>query len=234
MSLSSDLASLLLSFNCLMEQQMFQNYNGSLIMRSASSAGETVTKNNMDLAAHLSIPKRAETFNGISKDSQIDSINLNADLVGKARTFKNSVNLNDVNAYLLEDLSNGKQQNEQNQHQQQSFSTDSGLCVDLNHDVVDGSSNCSSMSLENLNNEYYKQSTAKINKTQFEAILRFILNDYMRLKKENESLNKELEMKNKSINILRTTMDECKDQLDVEKLSLQKKFNDLDNKKEVN
>jgi len=236
MNLSSDLASLLFSFNGLMDQQMFQNHNGSLIMRSASSAGETITKHNMDLAAHLSIPKRAETFNGTSKDSQIDSVNLNADLVAKARIFKNSVNLSDVNSYLVDELNNNKQYNQQNnqqKQQQQSFSADSGFCVDLNHDVVDGSSNCSSMSLEHLNNEYSKQSTAKINKSQLESILRFILNDYMRLKNENEVLNKELEIKNKSIDILRNTMDECKDQLDMEKLSLQKKFNDLDNKNEV-
>lgn len=217
-NLSADLTSLLYSFNGLYEQTLFNNINGNLIMRSASSAGETVTKYNTDASinAHLSIPKRAETFNGISKDSQtIDTINLNSDLASKSRDiFKNSIDLSDINPYLLS--------NESNQKQQQSSSADLN---NLNQDNG-SSSNCSSLSIEQLNK-------SKINKNHLENILRFILSDYMKLKTENQSLLKELEIKNKSIDLLRATMDECKDQLDFEKTSLQKKFNELD-KKEVN
>jgi hypothetical protein len=218
-NLSADLTSLLYSFNGLYEQTLFNNINGNLIMRSASSAGETVTKYNTDASinAHLSIPKRAETFNGISKDSQtIDTINLNSDLASKSRgIFKNSIDLSDINPYLLSN-------NESNNHQQQQ---QHGSSADLNQDAG-SSSNCSSLSIEQLNK-------SKINKNQLENILRFILSDYMKLKTENQSLLKELEIKNKSIDLLRATMDECKDQLDFEKTSLQKKFNELDKKEQV-
>jgi len=217
-NLSADLTSLLYSFNGLYEQTLFNNINGNLIMRSASSAGETVTKYNTDASinAHLSIPKRAETFNGISKDSQtIDTINLNSDLASKSRgIFKNSIDLSDINPYLLSN--NESNNNHQQQH---------GSSADLNQDAG-SSSNCSSLSIEQLNK-------SKINKNQLENILRFILSDYMKLKTENQSLLKELEIKNKSIDLLRATMDECKDQLDFEKTSLQKKFNELDKKEQV-
>ena len=46
-------------------------------MRSASSAGETVTKSGQE--AHASMPKRAETFNGASttKDPPMPTLNIN-------------------------------------------------------------------------------------------------------------------------------------------------------------
>lgn len=223
LNLSSDLASLLYSFNGVIEQSMYNNHNNNLIMRSASSAGETVTKYNPDLIAHLSVPKRAETFNGISKDSQIDLVNLNSELISKSRNYKNSIDLTDVKPYLLNDGSNKQQINST------SLSAESGLCSDLNQDIIDIGSNCSSSSLEQLN-EYKQTNATKMNKSQMENILRFVLNDYVRLRSENETLHKELEMKNKSIDLLRNTMDECKDQLNFEKISLQKKFNELDRK----
>jgi hypothetical protein len=42
-------------------------------MRSASSAGETVTKSNQEI--HITIPKRAETFNGASTTKDSTMIN---------------------------------------------------------------------------------------------------------------------------------------------------------------
>jgi hypothetical protein len=43
------------------------------LMRSASSAGETVTKSNQEI--HITIPKRAETFNGASTTKDSTMIN---------------------------------------------------------------------------------------------------------------------------------------------------------------
>lgn len=40
------------------------------------------------------------------------------------------------------------------------------------------------------------EKTTSISKNQFESILKTILNDYMRIKNENEMLRKQLEIKN--------------------------------------
>ena len=51
----------------------------------------------------------------------------------------------------------------------------------------------------------------------------------MRLKNENECLKVELDNKNKSIEMLKTTVEECKNQLDKEKFSLQEKYEEIEN-----
>jgi hypothetical protein len=75
MVLSNDLANIIYSFNNLIQDNLF---HGNL-MRSASSAGETVTRNNQII--HVSIPKRAETFNGASSSKETQ--NLSSDINGK-------------------------------------------------------------------------------------------------------------------------------------------------------
>jgi hypothetical protein len=79
MLLSNDLANILYSFNNLLEDNLFQ---GSLI-RSASSAGETITRNNQ--IVHVSVPKRAETFNGAS--SSKENQHLAADINGNLKNL---------------------------------------------------------------------------------------------------------------------------------------------------
>ena len=93
MVLSNDLANIIYSFNNLIQDNLF---HGNL-MRSASSAGETVTRNNQII--HVSIPKRAETFNGASssKETQNMSSDINGKLlVNKLMTFNYSSYLKKV------------------------------------------------------------------------------------------------------------------------------------------
>lgn len=260
MQLSVDLANILCSFNNIIEQSLF---HGSL-MRSASSAGETITKNSQD--AHVSIPKRAETFNGAScKESQMQAININSDIL-KSRVYKNSACLNELfdtnnNGNCKPDaLPSGGCSAGNNKHHlseacishsntNSELSADSGyqsrLCVDLNHDL-DGD-NCSCVFFENnsdfgklkqLNGMISRKSsslskndeahakavaanamsnpptnssnTTSISRVQFENILKIILNDYMRLKSDNDGLKKELDNKNKTIDVLKKAIDEFK------------------------
>ena len=57
---------------------------------------------------------------------------------------------------------------------------------------------------------HQQASHASIPKAHFESILKFILDDYMRLKNENEMLRTQLNKKDKSIDTLKSTMEECK------------------------
>ena len=254
MQLSPDLANILYSFNNLFEQSLFP----ANLMRSASSAGETITRSSQE--AHVSIPKRAETFNGASsKESQMSSININADIL-KARVYKNAISAGCING-----LMNGstKIDGSATSGATISSSSDSGcsvvnpniissdlsadsgyhsrLCVDQNHDTE----NCSCTVFDNNLNKIKQLSlanrtangksnskssngtsasscsnsstatssssgTTSIPKTHFESILKYILNDYVRLKSENENLKRELETKNGSLDVFKSTMEECK------------------------
>ena len=121
------------------------------------------------------------------------------------------------------------------------LSADSGyhsrLCVDLNHDLDSENCSCSFYETHNIRPLSYRKSTVStssngsnsisisntssqnssttIPKSHFETILKSILNDYVRVKAENENLRKELEIKNKSISLLKSTMDECKVKFDL-------------------
>jgi hypothetical protein len=270
MQLSPDLASILYSFNNLIEQSM---YHGNL-MRSASSAGETITRSNQDI--QISMPKRAETFNGASssKESQIQSININADLL-KSRVYKNAMSagcingLDAIGGYNINSLIIGEQQAKMingvgttlstnsngsdgavsHSHTNSDLSADSGyqsrLCVDLSHDIDGENCSCSFYennqiinSLSNSKNRMHihthnglagltKKQQQQLHNTQlpmpplstlptrialahFESIIKNVYNDYLRLKTENENLKKELDDKNKSIDLLKASMNEIR------------------------
>ena len=252
MQLSPDLANILYSFNNLFEQSLFP----ANLMRSASSAGETITRSSQE--AHVSIPKRAETFNGASsKESQMSSININADIL-KARVYKNAISAGCINglmngsakidgsatsgATISSSSDSGCSVVNSNIIISSDLSADSGyhsrLCVDQNHDTencsctvfdsnlnkikqlslanrkANGKSNSKSSngtSASSCSNSTSSSSgTTSIPKTHFESILKYILNDYVRLKSENESLKRELEAKNGSLGVLKSTMEECK------------------------
>ena len=122
-------------------------------MRSASSAGETVTKNTQD--PHVSMPKRAETFNGASssKESQVSTLNINANILqsylqksnnisesisndGSTKVSKTNSNASDVTSGLAV-RPNG------NSDLSADFGYHSRLCVDLNHDIDGEHCSCS-------------------------------------------------------------------------------------------
>jgi hypothetical protein len=215
-------------------------------MRSASSAGETITRGNQEV--QISIPKRAETFNGASssKENQMCSINFNTTdlLLSKSRMYSNNSSANQVNresgggsgsavkasSNICSKLNN-KHSNCSSSHANSEESGESGyhsrLCMDFNHDA-DASESCSCSgasyfeSTQNNNmSEIVKlksllpppggsTTTTSISKTHFESILKFILTDYMRIKNENESLKKELDAKDRTIDQLRKAYDERK------------------------
>ena len=239
MQLSPDLANILYSFNYLIEQSLC---HGSL-MRSASSAGETITRGNQEIQA--SIPKRAETFNGASaKDTQIATISINSDLI-KSRVYTTTANQilengdEDCSRRIMKNISNcsGKMNIMGNSncsssdagvsHQSNGNSEESGdsgyqsrLCMDFNHDV-DNAETCSctfesgkSMKqlsdLIHLKRLFANDATPSISKTHFESIIKSILTDYVRVKNENEDLKKNMASKEKTIDYLKKTVDECK------------------------
>jgi hypothetical protein len=148
-------------------------------MRSASSAGETVTKNTQD--PHVSMPKRAETFNGASssKESQISTLNLNANILQsylQKSNNNNNNNQNNNNSISNNNNNNNLNNNDSNSSNVNSvkisktnsnasdtatrsntnsdLSTDFGyhsrLCVDINHDL--DAENCSCSLFDNNNN----------------------------------------------------------------------------------
>lgn len=226
--LSTDLANILYSFNSIIGHSLFPVN----LMRSASSAGETITRSSQDI--QVSIPKRAETFNGASssKESQMSTLNnLNSDLL-KNRVYKNAISSGCIHSLLSNNIqSNASEAGTTNSQTNSDLSADSGyqsrLCVDQNHDI-DGE-NCSCAFFENnkiLNRKASNASspdtnstsssssssntTTQISREQFESILKVILGDYMRIKKENGDLKKEIDNKNKSIDLLKKAMDEYK------------------------
>ena len=249
--LSPDLASILYSFNDLFEHALFP----ANLIRSASSAGETVTRNSQEM--HASVPKRAETFNGASS-KESDAININADIL-KSRVYKNEKKSDHLHHHHHH---HGHEMAKSHNIIHTDMSADSGyhsrLCVDQNHDIDPENCSCTAIrenadSQSNLsqkngkimqrkthsdtnNNlaEQQKEATvagetdessdvfiqqqqqngtstaASMPKAHFESILKFILDDYMRIKCENETLRSQLETRNKSIDMLKTTMEECK------------------------
>ena len=82
--------------------------------------------------------------------------------------------------------------------------------VDVNHRKSDVA--CDALEQETLVMEEVSQQLplASMSKAHFESILKFILDDYMRLKSENEMLRSQMSKKDKSIDMLKLTMEECK------------------------
>lgn len=52
--------------------------------------------------------------------------------------------------------------------------------------------------------------TASIPRAQFENMIKFLLNDYIRVKNDNEGLKRELQTKDNTIDVLRKAIDECR------------------------
>jgi hypothetical protein len=252
MQLSPDLANILYSFYNLFDHALFP----ANLIRSASSAGETVTRNSQEV--HASVPKRAETFNGASsKECPMSNININADIL-KSRVYKNAISASCIH-HSDHDKKNenrgSKESGKMNKHHHHhhhhhrhhhngdvgtntDLSADSGyhsrLCVDQNHDTDPEncsctfifesgtanknfndqrlSENCEALDQDTLLEDVNQQNTsqASMPKAHFESILKFILDDYMRLKNENENLRTQLSKKDKSIDTLKSTMEECK------------------------
>ena len=137
-------------------------------MRSASSAGETVTKNTQD--PHVSIPKRAETFNGASssKESQISTLNINANILhsylhksstmNDANSSEGSVRISKTSSNASDTAAGGARSNA-NSDLSTDFGYHSRLCVDLNHDLDDD--NCSCALFDN-NNSVNNTSRSKV------------------------------------------------------------------------
>jgi hypothetical protein len=250
MQLSPDLANILYSFNNLFDHALFP----ANLIRSASSAGETVTRNNQEM--HASMPKRAETFNGASsKECPMSNININADIL-KSRVYKSAVSAgcihhhhggHDKKSESRSSNESVKMKKHHHHHHQNGdgvtntdLSADSGyhsrLCVDQNHDVDPENCSCTFIFentsasksfnhkrpnekcevldqdtlIEDIHRRHQQASHASIPKAHFESILKFILDDYMRLKNENEMLRTQLNKKDKSIDTLKSTMEECK------------------------
>jgi hypothetical protein len=243
LQLSTDLANIIYSFNYLLEQS-FCCTTAANLARSASSAGETITKSGQE--AQISVPKRAETFNGASTTSSAStttsstasSASSSAHLQSNIMMMKTSASNNNVMLNIMNNLMNNNSKkattNTATDHSSSSGTTttsesetaDSGyhsrLCMDFgpNQDL-DNVSEVSCMCYANNNNSNNnrqlselrkflrsnKDSTASssssssntttsVSKAHFEAILKVILNDYMRIKNENENLKRELDSKN--------------------------------------
>lgn len=245
MQLSQDLANIIYSFNYLIEQSLCQ---GNL-MRSASSAGETITRGNQEV--QISVPKRAETFNGASssKEGQLSTININSDLL-KSRVYSSSINNQMIESDGQRNCSEtgvSASSRKSNNSEEESNSADSGfqsrLCMDFNHDTDDNHCTClpnyenlkdlkqlnELIRLRKMSENSQSGKNVAVQKSHFENILKFIVTDYMRVKNENEGLKKELESKVRSIEVLQTRMEEIKG-LDDE--SLQKKLEEIE-KREV-
>jgi len=228
MNISPDIANILYSFNNLIEQNIFQ----SNLMRSASSAGETVTRNTQD--PHVSMPKRAETFNGASssKESQVSTLNLNANILQSYLHKANNITESDSGEGSLKTISktssNASDTLVVRPSANSDLSTDFGyhsrLCVDLNHDIDGENCSCSmfdanhsvsnkgkSKNIKNLNgrknsNAPEENKSMSLTKGQFESMLRTILSDYMRIKSENEQLRREIEISNSSLAKIKSSL----------------------------
>lgn len=187
-------------------------------MRSASSAGETVTKNTQD--PHTSVPKRAETFNGASSSKEAN-LSINANILqsyfqktsGMSDSAKET-KINKTNSNVSDTTNGLAVRSNANSDVSADFGYHSRLCVDLNHDIDGENCSCScegnnqssntstggkkgskagSSNGANNNNKDSRRLTTSITKGQFEGILKTILNDYVRIKNENEVLRKVLE-----------------------------------------
>ncbi len=226
MNISPDIANILYSFNNLIEQNIFQ----SNLIRSASSAGETVTRNTQD--PHVSMPKRAETFNGASssKESQVTTLNLNANILqsylhktnnisesdsgeGSSKTVsKTSSNASDtlaVRPIVNTDLSTDFGYHSRlsvDMHQDIDGDICSCSVFDGNHSVNNNNKIKNSKSLNGRKSIPEENKLMSLTKGQFESILRTILSDYMRIKSENEQLRKEIEISNSSLEKIKSSL----------------------------
>lgn len=168
-------------------------------MRSASSAGETVTQRHVAQDPHISMPKRAETFNGASLKDSI--LNINANLL---QTYLNKDGPEKSDSLAIRYIA-------ANSDLSSDFGYHSRLCVDINHDI-DGD-NCA-CSLSDANHSLLKsgkkiageKDATLISKGQFEGILKTILNDYMRIKGENEQLRRDLEISDSSLAKIKSSL----------------------------
>jgi hypothetical protein len=131
-------------------------------MRSASSAGETITRGNQEV--QISIPKRAETFNGASSSKESQLINFSAADMIKSRMYSSQ-----ASSSVVDDdgsmksgcgaskaagtannsackLNKAAHSNCSSSHTNSEESGESGyhsrLCMDFNHDA-DASESCS-------------------------------------------------------------------------------------------
>lgn len=202
LTISSDIAGLILTFNSLLSNNMTVN-----LMRSASSAGETITKCSQD--NQICIPKRAETFNGASssKESQMSIININAELFQKSKIFQSN---SSKNCETLSTTTN----TESDYSTTTNKSADSGYqskscCIYADIDQSVTACICNDKPDEK-NNFFNENSLQSLPRNNFEQMLRTILNDYTKTKKENFELRKSLENKDKSIDLLKKALDEYK------------------------
>ncbi|CAF0793101.1 unnamed protein product [Brachionus calyciflorus] len=218
--LSPEMANLVLSFNNLITNQI----HSVNLMRSASSAGETITKTGQD--TQLSIPKRAETFNGASssKESQMSIININSDLFQKPKVFVNNRNSETLST-TESDYSTTTNRSGDSGYQSKS------CCIYADLDQSVNLCNCldESNGRKFINDENNVQT---IDRNNFELMLRNILNDYQKTKRENFELKKMMDNKDKSIDLLKKALDEYRVQLDQEKQDLEKKYCEIE-KKEI-
>lgn len=205
LKISSDLAGLIYSFNNLIQNQI----HSVNLMRSASSAGETITKAGLD--TQISIPKRAETFNGASssKESQMSIININSDLFQKSKVFQT---MGQKNCETLSTTTN----TESDYSTTTNRSGDSGYqskscCIyaDLDQSVTQ-CSNCTDKHVEIRSKVNVNENVQVVPRTSFETMLKTILNDYTKTKRENMELRKSIENKDKSIELLKKALDEYK------------------------